>query len=166
MIKAVRATIIILLCLCGNAFAQNMAGDSVSQISTPGITDQMAPTLFRLGIALLVIVVLIYLSVLMLKKVSNARMGKQSLPGTINVVDRHHLSPKKQLCLIKVDKKYLLVGVTEQSVNLVADVSDQNFERKEAIAKPQYQGFSFKKFLSDAKTNLPMFSHADSPQKS
>lgn len=158
--------LLILLCLSGSVLAQSMAGDSTSHISTPGISDQMFPTLFRLGIALLVIVVLIYISVLMLKKVSNARMGKQSLPGTINVVDRHHLSPKKQLCLVKVDKKYLLVGVTEQAVNLVADVSDQNFEKKEAVAKPQYQGFSFKKFLSDAKMNLPMFSHADSPQKS
>jgi flagellar biogenesis protein FliO len=166
MIKIIIAAAMILLCLCGSVFAQTMAGDSASQISTPGISDQVAPTLFRLGIALLVIIVLIYLSVLMLKKVSNARMGKQSLPGTINVVDRHHLSPKKQLCLVKVDKKYLLVGVSEQAINLVADVSDQNFEKKEAVAKPQYQGFSFNKFLSDAKANLSMFSHADSPQKS
>ena len=166
MSKVFIAALLVLLCLSGNLFAQSMAGDSASHISTPGIPDQVGPTLFRLGIALLVIVVLIYISVLMLKKVSNARMGKQSLPGTINVVDRHHLSPKKQLCLVKVDKKYLLVGVTEQAVNLVADVSDQNFEKKEAVAKPQYQGFSFKKFLSDARMGLPMFSHADNPQKS
>ena len=160
--------IVILLALtCANCPAQETGADSVKLLNTPGMADNIGPTLLRLGLALLLIVGLIYLSVLMLKKVSNARVGKQGMGGTIDVVDRHHLAPKKQLCLVKVDKKYLLVGVSDQSISLVADVSDQKFERKEAVAKPQYQGFSFKKLFSEARMNLPLLSkHAENTQKS
>jgi flagellar biosynthetic protein FliO len=166
--KKLLIPILLLLFLSVNiAFAQESQADTARAVQTPGLSENVGPTLLRMGVALLLIIGLIYLSVLMLKKFSTARMGKQGMGGTINVVDRHHLAPKKQLCLVKVDKKYLLVGVTDQAVNLVADVSDQDFERKEAVAKPQYQGFSFKKLLSDARMNLPMFSkHADSPHKS
>ncbi len=151
--------------MCGNLFAQQ--ADSVKAVGAPDFSSQMAPTLAKLGIALLVIVVLIYLSIFMLKKLSYAKSGKSGLSGIIDIVDRHHLSPKKQLCLVRVDKKYLLVGITEQAVNLVADVSDQNLETKQTVSKPEYQGFSFKKFFNEAKMNLPMFSRqVENPQKS
>ncbi|MBD3217189.1 MAG: flagellar biosynthetic protein FliO [candidate division Zixibacteria bacterium] len=167
MRKIIIPLLMILALSMSAVFAQETEADTAQAMQTPGFSDNLGPTIFRMGIALLLIIGLIYLSVLMLKKFSNARMGKQGMGGTINVVDRHHLAPKKQICLIKVDKKYLLVGVTDQAVNLVADVSDQNFERKEAVSKPQYQGFSFKKLLSDARMNLPMFSkQAENPQKS
>lgn len=148
--------------------AEDSAVDTVSAAApiTPEFSGQMAPTLFKLGLALLLIVGLIYVSILMLKKLSYGKMGKQGLSGTIEIVDRHHLSPKKQLCLVKIENKHFLVGVTDQAVNLVADVSDQEFKKREAVAKPEYQGFSFKRLFNEAKLNLPVFTtQVKNPQK-
>ena len=169
MSRVILSLTILLTLLAGTPlFADENAADSVSASTplTPEFSGQMAPTLFKLAMALLLIVALIYVSIIMLKKLSYGKMGKQGMSGTIEVVDRHHLSPKKQLCLIKIENKHFLVGVTDQAVNLVADVSDQEFKKRDAVAKPEYQGFSFKRFFSEAKLNLPTFStQVKNPQK-
>lgn len=160
-------TILICLMVCGSVCAQSTVSDTTETLMTPGISDQIGFTLLKLGLALIMIVGLIYLSVIMLKKLSYGRMGKQTLSGTIRIEDRNFVSPKKQLCLVRIDKKVLLVGITEQAINLVADVSDQDFEPKQTISKPEYQSFSFRKMFSEAKLNLPFFSQrAENPQKS
>lgn len=160
-------TILICLAVCGSAYAQGTISDTTETMATPGISDQLGSTLLKLGLALVLIVGLIYLSVIMLRKLSYGKMGKQALSGTIRIEDRNFVSPKKQLCLVRIEKKILLVGITEQAINLVADVSDQDFEIKQTISKPGYPSFSFKKLFTEAKVNLPFFSqHVENPQKS
>jgi flagellar biogenesis protein FliO len=164
---AVLITILICLAVCGSAFAQSTISDTTETVATPGISDQLGSTLLKLGLALVMIVGLIYLSVIMLRKLSHGKMGRQALSGTIRIEDRNFVSPKKQLCLVRIDKKVLLVGITEQAINLVADVSDQDFETKQIVSKPEYPSFSFKKMFSEAKVNLPFFSQrVENPQKS
>jgi len=163
------ATALLIILAGSPLMADDIPADTVAASTplTPEFSGQVAPTLFKLGMALLLIVALIYISIMMLKKLSNGKMGKQGLTGTIEVVDRHHLSPKKQLCLIKIENKHFLIGVTEQAVNLVADVSDQEFKKQGAVSKPEYQGFSFKRFFSEARLNLPMLSgQVKNPHKS
>jgi flagellar biogenesis protein FliO len=148
------------------AFSQADTSEAGKEIMMPGVSGEMGSTLLKMGLALLLIIVLIYLSVFMLKRLSTGRMGRQSLSGAIEVVDRHFLSPKKQVCILKVEKKYLLVGVTEQAVNLVADVSDQEFVKPQTASTSEKQGFSFKRFFNDAKLHLPMFSQqTENPQE-
>jgi flagellar biogenesis protein FliO len=162
-------SVLISLLTVGSVYAQPGSTDttSLAEPVTPGLTGEMMPTLVKLGMALLFIAVLIYVAVIMLKKLSSGKVGRGTISGSIEIVDRHFLSQKKQLCLVKVDQKYLLVGATEQTVNLVADVSDQNFHQKEVVSRPDYQGFSFRKFFTEAKNNLPSFSRqAENPQKS
>jgi len=164
---AVLIAILICLAVCGSAFAQGTFSDTTETVATPGISDQLGSTLLKMGLALVLIVGLIYLSVIMLRKLSFGKMGKQALSGTIRIEDRNFVSPKKQLCLVRIDKKILLVGITEQAINLVADVSDQDFETKHTVSKPEYPSFSFKKLFTEAKVNLPFFSqHVENPQKS
>jgi flagellar biogenesis protein FliO len=164
---AILIAILICLAVCGSVSAQSTVADSAGTMATPGISDQLGSTLLKMGLALVLIVGLIYLSVIMLRKLSYGKMGKQTLSGTIQIVDRNFVSPKKQLCLVRIDKKILLVGITEQAINLVADVSDQDFESKQTISKAEYPSFSFKRLFTEAKVNLPFFSQRlENPQKS
>jgi len=163
------ATILVWLYNHSLGLAQEMAADSTARIMPPAFSESVIPSLFKLGLALLVIIVLIYLSVLMLKKMSSTRLGKSGNAGSIEVVDRHFLAPKKQLCLVKVSKRYFLVGATEQAINLLADVSDQDLEQDRKVAQPRGEapGFSFKKILTDVRNNFSILSRqAENTQKS
>jgi len=158
---------IICLAAYSCAFAQGNPGDSLATVTTPGISGEVGSTLLRLGLALVLIMGLIYICVMMLRKLSYGKLGRQPLSGSIRIVDRNFISPKKQLCLVKIEKKVFLIGVTEQAVNLVADVSDQDFQSKQQPGKPEYTGFSFRRLFSDAKMNLHIFArHSENPQKS
>ena len=44
--------------------------------------------------------------------------------GVINVLTRHHLSPKQSLCLVQLGRRVLLVGVTPDRINAVAEIHD------------------------------------------
>ncbi|MBD3382196.1 MAG: hypothetical protein GF404_08365 [candidate division Zixibacteria bacterium] len=159
-------TVTIGLCWYKAAFSQADTTEAGAQPFSPEFSGEIGSTLLKMGLALLLIIALIYLSVFVLKRLSTARMGRQSLSGAIEVVDRHFISPKKQVCLLKVEKKYLLVGVTEQAVNLVADVSDQEFIKPQTASSPESKGFSFKTFFNDARQHLPMFNHqVENPQE-
>lgn len=134
------------------AFAQ----ESEQDVPLPGVTDGLFPVLMKLGLALLVIVVLIYVAMLVLRKFSLGRAGIMGGKGSLEVLERSYFAPKKFVCLLRVEKKVLLVGVSENNINLVADVSDQDFaalEKKQE--KTKYS--SFTEYFKQARTQLSTF---------
>ncbi len=44
--------------------------------------------------------------------------------GVINILARHHLSPKQSLCLVRLGRRVLLVGVTSDRISPVAEIGD------------------------------------------
>jgi len=139
----------LLMIFSSAAFAQ----DGKEDVPVPGITDGLFPVLTKLGIALLVIVVMIYVVTLVLRKFSLGRAGLLGGKGSLEVLERSYFAPKKFVCLLRVEKKMLLVGVSENSINLVADVSDQEFTSLQK--KPGKEGgSSFTDYFKQARTQL------------
>ncbi len=133
-----------------------LAQESEQDVPLPGVTDGLFPVLMKLGVALLVIVVLIYVAMLVLRKFSLGRAGIMGGKGSLEVLERSYFAPKKFVCLLRVEKKVLLVGVSENNINLVADVSDQDFaalEKKQDKAKYS----SFTEYFKQARTQLSTF---------
>jgi len=76
--------------------------------------------LLKLLGALVLILVIIYGSVWLMKRVSQGKLaGKGDI---INVIERRYLAPKQAVCLIRVGEQNLLVGLSEHGINHIADV--------------------------------------------
>ncbi len=46
--------------------------------------------------------------------------------GLITILARHHLSPKQSLCLIRLGRRVLLIGVTPEAIQAVAEIDRED----------------------------------------
>jgi flagellar biosynthetic protein FliO len=117
----------------------------------PGLSGDMGPTLLQLAGALLLIIIIIYLSVWLMKKYSGGKIaGGGSL---ISIVERRHLAPKQALYLIKVGEKHLLIGSSDSGLQKLSDIDD--IEVKATKPSPATLGVSrFSQALKQAKESL------------
>jgi len=70
------------------------------------------------------VVAIILLSVKLLKKLS-PQLKRSNNGDTIKIISSNWIGPKKALFLIKIASKYLLIGVTENNINLIKEIDDQ-----------------------------------------
>jgi len=145
-----RKIAVFILLGCSSLMAQ---ASGEKELPVPNVTQDIFPTLAKLGVVLLVIVALIYATMIVLRKMSLGRSGFAGGKGSLEVLERSYFAPKKFVCLLRVEKKVLLVGVAENSINLLADVSDQEFGALEA-AHRKAAGKSFGSYLKQARTQL------------
>lgn len=107
----------------------------------------------KMIVAVAAIVILIYVFAILAKRFSLGRSGKFGGAGSLHIIERSYFSPKKFICLARVGEKVLLLGVSESSINLVADVSDQDFSIEDK-KKEKNQRTSFKTYFQQAKSGL------------
>jgi len=142
-----------LLALCFFASASAQQGGDPEPIPVPGVSENLWPVMLKLLVAVIVIVALIYLTMLFMRKFSLGRAGILGGKGSLEIMERSYFAPKKFVCLIRVGKKVLLVGVSDNNVNLVADVSDQEFPAL-AKGKSKQKTPGFKAYLQQARAHL------------
>lgn len=120
------------------AFAQ----ESGEPVAIPNVSDDLWPVMIKLAVAVVVIVAMIYVTMLLLRKISLGRGGLMGTKSSLELLERSYFAPKKFVCLMRVGKKVLLIGVSDNAINLVADVSDQTFPALEKRkAKEKITGF-------------------------
>lgn len=88
----------------------------------PGI----AGIAFKLVLSLVLIIGMIYLSVFFLKKLNNRNLINTS--GYVEVVGKTYLTPKQSLFIVKLGSSYAILGVGENSVNLIKELSAEEVE--------------------------------------
>jgi flagellar biogenesis protein FliO len=92
------------------------------QPATPlGAPSNLTGLTLRMGLALGVIVVLIVGTVHVLRLVSG-RSGMQP-GGTLQVLDRCHLGPKRALYSIRAGDRVVVIGVTDTHISAVLELS-------------------------------------------
>ena len=125
------------------------AQDTLNTLPTPPSIEFSAGifgTIVKLLLALAAVVGLIYLSIFLLKRVSN-----RTMPNTdqlIKVIGRSYLTPKQSLYIVKLGLKYSVLGVCENSVNLIKDLTAEEVETlKPTVDKPRSFQDIFKSML-------------------
>jgi len=76
---------------------------------------------FKLGI----VVLLIYASLFVLKQMQGGKSSCQK-PQQLVVLESIHLSPRQALHLVRVGQQTLLIGATDNSINLVGELDSTN----------------------------------------
>jgi len=114
------------------------------RVETPSMTDTVLPSLTRIGLSLLIIVGIIYISVFLLRRLSGRKAGGGG-GKTIRIIEQTYLSPKKSVCLLKLADRAVLVGITEANINLLTEMAwdelPQDFLQKATERRAGFQGF-------------------------
>jgi flagellar biosynthetic protein FliO len=94
--------------------------------SAPGL----ASILIKLFLSLIIIIGLIYLFVYLLKKISG-----RTLPAgdnMIKVIGKTYLTAKQSLFVVKLGLSYAVLGVSENSVNLIKELTTEEAQSLQA----------------------------------
>lgn len=80
------------------------------------------------------------------------KMGGVSITGSnkIRVLARNHLGPKQSIMIVRVENRKLVLGVTEQAINLISDLGETD-ETEDALPATASQQVSFAKIFEKLK---------------
>ncbi len=121
--------------------------------TVPSVTEEILPTLSRIGVSLLVIVVIIYATVFLLKKLSGNKIGGAGKNKTVTVIEQTYIAPKKSVCLLKIADRAVLVGITDTNINMLTECEWEDLpENQREQAEKSNQGFT--QALTDAAGKL------------
>lgn len=95
---------------------------------------------------LLIVLGLVGVSVLALRRYAGKKI-KDAKHQTIQVLTQHHLGPRKSLAIIRVAGESILIGVTDQNINLIKPLSLMDDEL------PEVQEQSFDSRLNTAQVD-------------
>ncbi len=100
-------------------------------------------------IPLLLIVGLLYGALFLIKKYGISFKGKKNGSVNINVLSSQMIMPKKYISVVKVEDKFLVLGVSENSITLLKEL-----DRPSEINKPYADNVEKNNFLDLLKKNL------------
>jgi flagellar biosynthetic protein FliO len=124
--------------------------DTLSASPTTGLTESVLPSITRLGLSLLAIVVIIYATVFLMKKLSGNKIGRGR---TIQIIEQTYLAPKKSVCLLKLADRVVLVGITENNINMLTELDCESMPA-DYLNKLKEQQTGFQGYLNNAAGKL------------
>lgn len=106
------------------------AGALPTTLTSNAETISLTTTIFKTLGSLIIVVGLMLLLLFWIRKMGLVRTGSRE-EGLITVLDSRMLAPKKQVSVLEVAGTYLVVGLSEQQITLLATL-DPNDRLKEA----------------------------------
>lgn len=118
-------------------------------------TLSLTTTIFKTLGSLILVVGLMLLLLFWIRKMGLVRVGSRQ-EGLIAVLDSQMLAPKKQVSVLEVAGTYLVVGLTEQKITLLATLApnDRLTEAAHARKTPSALDASFASLLNKASQGI------------
>lgn len=104
----------------------------------------------RAFFALILIIVLIFLTVYLIKRFYSVHQNNFGLDGAVTILSRTPLAPKSSIYLVQVINQILVIGLTEQNMSLLSEIKDTSIiaELEANQKKQRWKPVSFKDQLS------------------
>ncbi len=139
------------------ASAQLFAQADTAKALTDLATESLWSSVGRLAIALIVVVVLIWGTLWVAKRVMSGRlMGKNDSP--IRILERCHLAPKRSVDVVSVGNRVLVLGVTEHNIGLLTELQPGDLPASssfaDALKQKQSTDTRYRDALSQARQQL------------
>jgi flagellar protein FliO/FliZ len=114
----------------------------VLQDATPGQVTATAGgsafwAIIKLVCALAVVIVALYGGLYLLKRMMTTRRSASVRQSALEVIESAYVGPKKTVSLVRVGKRAVLVGVTDQQISKLTDLDEQ--EIAELLAQTPQQ---------------------------
>ena len=101
------------------------------QVETATVTGESAVDFTWLFIKMLLILGIVCVGAVLILKYAVPHVGlvKRFQRGKyFHVLGRHMLEPKKSLYLVRIAKRYLVIGVADHGINLITEISKEEAE--------------------------------------
>jgi flagellar biosynthetic protein FliO len=126
--------------------------DTVTDVGTSSLIQESVPSLARILAALMVIIIVIYVGVFLLRRMSGNRLGA-GRGKTIQVIEQTYLAPKKSVCLLKLADRAVLIGITDASITMLTELEWESLP-PDVVKKLAESPAGFSGFLNDAAGKL------------
>ena len=93
--------------------------------------------LFNIIVKLAIVVLLIYVTLLAIRRWQVGKSG--AIRRQMNILETTRLSPHQALHLVQLNQRRILIGATDQSIRLICDVEPQD-ETVAQTARPELEG--------------------------
>ena len=90
-----------------------------------GFASDALPSLLKVGLALLVVVIAIYAGIYLLKKMMGKKYSGNKKHNLLEVLETTYIGPKKSISLIKVADKSVLVASTETQISMLTEMDSE-----------------------------------------
>ncbi len=116
-------------------WAADRTGAVAAPLTGGAGTFSLATSIFKAIGALVLILGLMLLMARLFRKLGTG-IGAMGQNALINVLETRVLGPKKQVSVIEVGGEVLVLGVTDQQINLISRLDDPSRLLRPAVAKP------------------------------
>lgn len=125
--------------------------------------DQLFFDIVKMVVALACVIGLVFAVVMVLKRFLPGATRPAGERMTLQVLSQLSVGPRQKLCIVRVQDRTLVVGVTEGSINTLAELSPQRSEAQKEVDDPKI----FSDLLAWRKdAPAPVQRSATSPAKS
>ncbi len=127
----------------------NMKKESVEKVENFNIekSDFLSRVIKTYSLLAVICIFLVGMAFL-LKRLKNKAMIKPN-KNLFKIIYRQQIMPKKELILIKIYDEYLLLGVTEQNINLIEKIDSQNLKEKIKLIEGEKEQKKFIKYIKE-----------------
>ncbi len=129
--------------------------------ATSMIEQTPASMIWEVFIKLILVVVLLYIFLFLLRAWQGKRVGGAKVKN-LYIEESVHLSPRQALHLVKVGSRNLLIGATDQNLNLIAEVELEAVDTQDE--QPPQNKLKFDTLLLNALGNKPNKNKSDQTQ--
>lgn len=114
-------------------------------------TDSIGSLIFRMVLTLGAVIAIILVTVWLLRRLMTRRWPGKLKDRPVRVLDRIQLAPKRTLDVVAVGERVILLGVTENGINFLTELSaeEKNNLQPEASGQP-----GFRNSLHEAKVRM------------
>ena len=136
----------VVLAISGRALAQTTDMDSSIIAPPQDYSPSMAGIIIKLLLSMILIIGLIYFTTFLIKKINNRAVGGGSIGDAIKIIGRTHLSPKQALYMVRIGKRYVVLGATESAISMISKLNEQEtekFEQRDQKPATDSQGMKF-----------------------
>ena len=155
-IKKILVGIALLFSFCivsaNNSYAQVLTGTDGSVESHLG--ESLLPSFGKVGLILGIVIVAIYLTLTVLKKMMGCKVSAGNAGSALELVETCYLSPKKSLSFVRIGNKSALLSVTETSISSVMELDKDETSEALSMIKKETTGVSFTESLSKATRKI------------
>jgi flagellar biosynthetic protein FliO len=121
-------------------------------------TESLGALIFRLVLTLAFVIAIILGTVWVLRRLMAKRWPGKLKDRPIRVLDRIQLAPKRSLDVVAVGDRIIVLGVTENGINLLTELSPEEKHKFQPATAGQH---GFHEALSEAKDRMQqVFSRA------
>ncbi|MFA6596762.1 MAG: flagellar biosynthetic protein FliO [Ignavibacteriaceae bacterium] len=101
---------------------------------------------------LVLVIGLLYAVLIFIRRKGISVTGKKSKIFNIDVLSTQSIMPKKYISVVKVENKYLVLGISDHSINLLKELDVDENQIDDAVADETVRN----SFLNNLKKNFGM----------